>query len=195
MRHVRYLALPALLACGCAQAEGARLGFEYEFETDRKTGIRNHAVTAQPGWDFASDRVINRVELLIDHNEDAVHDESGLRAHENKLFVRLRHSRSFTEHASYYLRGGVGRSFSSQRNFSYAYVEPGLKFELSERWEWTFGVRHVDALDGTDGQRVRKYITGPSFALDTHNELELRYARGRGDKDFWSLGLGYVHRF
>ena len=192
----RSLGLVAFLTCGgYVQAEGARLGIEYEWEKDRRSGIRNHAVTLKPGWEFAKDSPINLIELLIDRNEDASAETDGVRARETKLFLRLRHNRDFMENASYYVRGGVGHSFNKQRDFSYGYIEPGLKYQMSERWEWTFAARFINAIDGTDGQRVRKYITGPSFALSKRDELELRYARGSGDKDVWSLSLGYLHRF
>jgi hypothetical protein len=190
-----HLSLLALFVCGSAQSEGWRLGIEYELEKDRRTGIRNHAVTAKPGWEFAKDSPVNLVELLIDRNEDATADDDGVRAKETKLFLRVRHNRNLTAHISYYIRGGVGRSFNNQRDFMYGYVEPGLKYELTERWEWTFAVRFINALDGMDGQRVRKYITGPSFALTPRDEVEFRYVRGSGDKDVWSWAVGYVRRF
>jgi hypothetical protein len=152
-------------------------------------------VTAKPGWEFSKDSAINLVELLIERSEDAERDSEGAREKETKLFLRLRHARNFTEKASYYIRGGIGRNFNNERDFTYANIEPGLKYELSDRWEWTLGVRFIDAIDGTDGQRVRKYITGPSYAFDKANEVELRYARGTGDKDFTSWSLGFTHRF
>ena len=192
---MKYFIAFASLVCASALAEGPRLGLEYELEKDRKTRIRNHAVTLQPGWEFAKDNPLNLVELLIDHNEDERASDDGSRARETKLFLRLRHKRSLTENFSYYLRGGVGRSFNNEHSFNFAYIEPGLKYELNARWEWTLGVRFGDALNGKDGERVRKYITGPSFALDKRNELEFRYVRAHGDDDAWSLALGYVHRF
>ena len=33
-----------------AHAQGPRLGLEFEVEKDRRSGIRNHAVTLEPGW-------------------------------------------------------------------------------------------------------------------------------------------------
>jgi hypothetical protein len=184
-----------MCACGYAQAEGPRLALEYELEKDRKNGIRSHAFSAKPGWEFARGSPISLVELLIERSQDAEHDESGFRQRETKLFLRVRHTGTFTHNLSYYVRGGIGRSFNNERDFAYANIEPGLKFELSDRWEWSLAVRFIDAIDGTDGQRVRKYITGPSFVIDKYKELELRYARGTGDKDLSSWSIGYVQRF
>ncbi len=193
--HMKYLGLVVLFAYGAARADGARIGLEYESEKDNKTGMMNDAVTVKPGWEFSKDSLINLVEFLIDHNQDANADSSGLRARETKLFVRLRHNRNFNDSLAYYIRGGVGRSINNQKNFNYAYLEPGLKYELNERWEWTLAFREINSIDGTGGQRVRKFITGPSFSFDKQNELEFRYIRGYGDKDLKSWQVGYTHKF
>jgi hypothetical protein len=192
---LKCVALVISCACGVAHADGARIGLEYESEKDKKTGMMNNAFTLKPGWEFRKDSLINLVEVLIDRNQDADADSDGIRAKETKLFIRLRHSRNFTENIAYYVRGGVGRSMNNQDNFSYAYVEAGLKYELNRRWEWTLALREINSIDGTDGQRVTKVITGPSFSLDKNNELELRYVRGYRDKDVESWQIGYTHKF
>jgi hypothetical protein len=192
---VKYLGLVVLLACGAAHADGARIGLEYESEKDNNTGVRNDSVTLKPGWEFSEDSLVNLVELLIERGRDAEADSSGVRARETKLFVRLRYNRNYNESIGYYIRGGVGRSFNDQQDFNYAYIEPGLKYRFNEKWEWLLGVREIDSIDGTDGQHVRKYITGPSYNLDKNNELELRYTKAHGDKDLESWQLGYTHRF
>lgn len=192
---MKYLGLVVLFAYGAAHANGARIGLEYESERDNKTEIMNDAFTLQPGWEFSRDSLINLVQLLIDRNQDASADSNGLRARETKLFIRLRHNRKFNESIGYYIRGGVGRSINNQKNFNYGYIEPGLKYEFSNRWEWTLAIREINSIDGTAGQRVRKYITGPSLALDENNEIELRYIKGYLDKDVKSWQVSYTHKF
>lgn len=192
---MRYVAFVILLTHGAAHADGPRIGLEYESEKDNKTEIVNHAVTAKPGWEFSKESFINLVELLIDRNEDANPDSTGFRARETKLFIRIRHNRKFTESIGYHIRGGVGRSINNQRNFNYAYIEPGLKYGFNDKWEWTFAFRAINSIDGTGGQKVVKFITGPSLSLDKNNELEVRYARGTGDKSLTSWAIGYVHKF
>lgn len=192
---MKYLGLVVLFAHGAAHADGARIGLEYESEKDNRTGMMNDAITVKPGWEFSKDSLINLAEFLIDRNQDANADSSGLRARETKLFVRLRHSRNFREDIGYYIRGGVGRSINNQRNFNYAYIEPGLNYKLNETWEWTLAFREINSIDGTDGQHVRKYVTGPSFSFDKSNEIELRYIKGYGDKNLTSWQVGYTHKF
>jgi hypothetical protein len=193
--RLRYLGFIALLACGASQADGARIGLEYESEKDRKTGRMNDAFTLKPGWEFPKDGLINLVELLIDRNRDRDADSDGIRAKETKLFLRIRHSGSITDRLAYYVRGGVGRSFNNEHDFSYAYIEPGLKYEISPRWEWTAALREGNSIDGTEGERFGKFITGPSFSFDKNNEVELRYVRAFRDKDARAWQIGYTHRF
>jgi len=192
---LKYAGLVLLFICGAAHADGARIGLEYESEKDNNTGMMNDSFTLKPGWEFSKDSLINLVELSIDRNQDAHADSNGLRARETKLFVRLRHGRNFNDSIAYYIRGGVGRSINNQRNFSYGYIEPGLKYEFNARWEWTMAFREINSIDGTNGQHVRKFITGPSFSVDKSNEFEFRYVKGSGDKDLKSWQVGYTHRF
>jgi hypothetical protein len=184
-----------LFACGSLHAAGARIGLEYEHEKDNPSGVRNQAFTIKPGWEFSKDSFINLIELSVERNRDIDADSNGVRVRESKYFLRIRHNRSINDWLAYYVRGGVGRSITDQRKFRYAYIEPGLKYSFSEAWEWTAAIREIDSIDGTSGQRVRKFITGPSYSVDKNNEIELRYIRGHGDKDLTSWSLGYTHRF
>jgi hypothetical protein len=184
-----------LCSSGLVSAASPRIGIEVERERDRRSGTINHALTLQPGLQLAKGSVIDRVELLIERNKDVEVPQGRDRESETKLFLRLRHSGKVTEALAYYLRGGVGRSFNSERNFSYGYLEPGLKYEFRERWEWTLGWRVIDALDAREGQRVYKLITGPSYSFDEQNEVEVRHIRGTGDKDVRAWSITYVRKF
>ena len=179
----------------CANADGPRIGVEFESEKDNKSGMVNHAVTLMPGWDFSKESVINRVELLIERNQDTKANSDGTTAKENKLFLRLRHNGSLGGDWSYYLRGGVGRAFNSEGDMNYAYVEPGLKYVLAPQWTWTAAYREINSIDGTKGQRVHKFIAGPSFDLDKKNGFDFRYVKGDGDKDVTAWVVEYVHKY
>jgi hypothetical protein len=192
---LKFVGFITLLACGAAQAEGLRIGLEYEFEKDKKTGMRSDAFALEPGWEFPKGSLINLVELLIDRSRDRNADSDGFREKETKLFVRIRHSRSLTDNLAYYVRGGIGRSLSNEDDFTYAYMEAGLQYEIGPRWEWTAGLREINAIDGTAGERVGKFITGPSFSFDKNNEVELRYVRAFRDKDTRAWQIGYTHSF
>lgn len=190
---IKLLAL--LLICTSAHAEGPRIGLEFESEKDNKSGMTNHAQTLIPGWDFSSDSLINRVELLIEHNKDTSADSSGVTAKENKLFLRIRHDGDLTKNIGYYIRGGVGRAFNNEHSFNYAYIEPGLNYEFAPQWEWSVAYREINSIDSIGKKHVSKLITGPNYDLDNQNEFEVRYERGRGDKDLTVWSVEYVHKF
>ena len=192
---MRYRLLAFLLVSNLAYAEGARIGVEFESERDNRTGMVNNALTLAPGWQFAANNFISRVELLVEHNEDNKADSAGVRAHENKLFVRLRHSGDFTENIGYYIRGGLGRKFNSEGGGNYGYVEPGVKYKFGREWEGVVAIREVNAIDGARGQHVRKFIIGPNFNFDRYNELEFRYVKGSQDKDLRAWVIEYVHKY
>lgn len=192
---MKYWIFLAAACCGIVHAEGARVGLEFESEKDNKTGIINHAVTFAPGWEFSEENLINRLELLLEGNRDNRADSDGIRARENKIFVRFGHDGELSENFAYYLRGGLGRSYNNQRSFNFAYVEPGVEYKLSHQWTWTVAFRQIDSIDSADGQHVGKIITGPSFDLNKNNELEFRYVKGNGDKDIKSVVVEYVHKY
>lgn len=183
------------LICGVARAEGPLLGFEFESEKNNDSGTTNRSVQLVPGWVFSNKSLISRVELLITRDQDTSSDANGMLAKENRLFVRIRHDGDFSDNLAYYLRGGVGRSFNTQRNFNYAYVEPGIEYKFVRRWAWTVAFRETNSIDSASGQHVAQFRTGPSFDLDENNEFEIRYAKGSGDANLTSWAFEYTHRF
>jgi hypothetical protein len=192
---MKYRVIALLLISGVAHASGPLVGVELESEKDNKSGITNHALTIAPGWEFPEENLINRVELLIERNQDNRADSDGIRANENKLFVRIRHDGDITDNFGYYIRGGVGRSFNNQQNFNFAYIEPGIEYKFTQQWAWAAAFREINSIDGLGGQHVGKFITGPSFDLNKNNEFEVRYAKGNGDKDLTSWEFEYVHSY
>jgi len=192
---MKYLAIALCLVCANAPAAGPLIGFEYESERNESSGITNHAVDIVPGWEFSDERFINRIELLIDKNQDNKADADGLLAKENKLFIRIRHDGDLTDALGYYIRGGIGRSFNNQRNFNFAYVEPGVEYKFTNDWAWTLAIREGNAIDGAPGHRLTQLRTGPSLDLGKNAEFELIYAKGRGDSNLTSWIFEYVYKF
>jgi hypothetical protein len=191
----RHLAFLLLIPCASALAEGGRVGFELEFAKYDQTGVRNRAATVAPGWDFAAGSLISSVELLVEKNRDMAVDGDGVRASEDKLFLRLRHDGEIADRLDYYVRGGVGHSSNSVQDFRYAYVEPGVEYEFADRWSWAVAYRGVNSIDGVQGQRSRELYLGPSVDMGKHNEFEFRYGRATGDHNVKLWVLEYVHKF
>ena len=192
---MKYPLIALWLICGVARAEGPLLGFEFESEKNHNSGITNRAVDIVPGWEFSEENLISRVELLIDRNQAASADSDGVRAKENKLFVRIRHDGEFTDTLGYYIRGGVGRSFNNQRNFNFAYIEPAIEYKFAQRWAWKLAIRDIHGIDNVGGHHVRQIRTGPSLDWDKNNELEFLRVQGNGDEKLTSWVFEYVHKF
>ncbi|MEY4591990.1 MAG: hypothetical protein RIR18_885 [Pseudomonadota bacterium] len=192
---MKYVLIFIALICGNAFAEGPRIGVEFESEKDNKSGLTNQALTVIPGWEFSEESLINRVELLLERNQDTSADSRGVTAKENKLFLRFRHDGDISESFGYYIRGGFGRAYNDTRSFNYAYVEPGVEYKITHQWAWTVAYREINSIDGLTGEHVGKFITGPSFDLDAHNEFELRYVKGEGDRSVKALVFEYVHKY
>jgi hypothetical protein len=192
---MKHLAIALWLLCGVAHAAGPLVGLEFESEKNNKSGISNHAVDIVPGWELAEGSLINRIELLVDRNQDNRADADGLLAKENKIFLRIRHDGDFSDTFGYYIRGGVGRSFNNEHSFNFAYIEPGIEYKLPQDWAWTLAIRESNSIDSMAGKHVTQLRTGPSYEFDKKNELEMVYAKAHGDANLTSWVLEYVHRF
>ena len=131
----------------------------------------------------------------MEGNRDISTDSNGIKAKENKLFLRLRHDGDLSENFAYYVRGGVGRAYNATHSYNYAYIEPGGEYKLTQQWAWTVAYREINAIDGTPGQHIGKFMTGPSFDMNKNNEFEARYVRGNGDKEVTAWILEYVHKY
>ena len=190
--NIRYLPFVLLTASAAVHADGARIGLEFESEKNNETGITNHALTLAPGWQFPEENLISRVELLIERNRDV---SAASDAKETTLFLRIRHDGELTDSLGYYVRGGVGHSWNDERNFNFGYVEPGVEYKIGGGWELALAYRETNSIDGTPGERVHRFLVGPNFDLDKHNEFEFRYVKGNGDEDVRSWVVEYVYKF
>jgi len=188
-------AIALCLVCGIARAAGPLVGLEFESEKNNNNGITNHALDIVPGWEFSEKSIINRIELLIERNQDGRADADGVLAKENKLFVRLRHDGELTDKLDYYVRGGIGRSFNNQRSFNYGYVEPGIEYKLTQHFDWTMAIREINSIDNASGQHITQLRTGPSVEFGKGNELEFLYTKSSGDANLRSWVVEYIHKF
>ena len=189
------IAIALWLVCGLSRAAGPLLGLEFESEKNNNNGMINHAVDVVPGWEFPEQNIINRIELLLERNQDTRPGADGVVGKEKKLFLRIRHEGDFSDTLGYYIRGGVGRTFNNERDVNFAYIEPGIEYKFTSLWSGTLAVRDTNSIDGTAGQHVRQFRAGPSFSFDKNNELEFLYVKGSGDANMTSWVLEYVHKF
>ena len=169
--------LLAMVSCIAAAETGQpRVAFEYEHET-AKSGGNNIAYSVYPGVQW-KDGWLNRAELMLEGNQDNMYDNGKTGGNtQTKMGVRLRTDFKLGAGFSAYVRGLVGHAMSNEGNYSYAYVEPAVKYSFNETWSWTVSDRIIRSIDGTDGKDVNKIRFGPNWDINKNNVLELRYVK------------------
>jgi hypothetical protein len=188
------LTLAALGAASAQAQQSWQVAAEYENLKYQDSGIHNNAWSVIPGLRWSDDHFISRAELLLEANQDTQANNTGFRFHEQKVFMRLRHSGEITEDLGWYVRGGVGYSWNNERNYSYGYIEPALEYSFSPAFDGVMGYRHTNALDHAPGQRLGELRFGPDWNINKHHTLEVRYVIGRGDTPGRTWVLEYVYR-
>jgi len=150
-----------------------RLGIEYEHEKSADGRERADALTLIPGIKWRSGW-LTMTELLIETEQEReagrVTDRAG------KLGVRLRKDFALNERTRLVLRGLLGRALDGNESYTYAYLEPSLKYAFNDL-EMMMGFRAVRAVDGTPGHDFNKFRIGPSFDLGKASEIEFRFVR------------------
>ena len=150
-----------------------RLGIEYEHEKSADGRERADALTLIPGIKWCSGW-LTMTELLIETEQEReagrVTDRAG------KLGIRLRKDFALNERTRLVLRGLLGRALDGNESYTYAYLEPSLKYAFDDL-EMMMGFRAVRAVDGTPGHDFNKFRIGPSFDLGKASEIEFRFVR------------------
>ncbi|MBK6655619.1 hypothetical protein [Zoogloea sp.] len=172
-----------------------RLGIEYEHEKAADGRERADALTLIPGIKWRSGW-LTMTELLIETEQEReagrVTDRAG------KLGIRLRKDFAVNERTRLVLRGLLGRALNGNESYTYAYLEPSLKYAFDDL-EMMVGFRAVRAVDGTQGHDFNKFRIGPSFDLGQASEIEFRFVRnweaatGRHASDAYIVE--FVHKF
>jgi hypothetical protein len=168
------LAACPVLADSPAGLDGQfQLGVEYEYEKAADGRQRTDALTLVPGVKWRSGW-LTMTELLIETEQER---EAGrVTERTSKLGLRLRKDFALTEHARLVVRGLLGQAFGGGEGYSYAYLEPSLRYEFNAV-EMMIGFRAVRSIDGSPGHDFNKFRIGPSFDLGSAAEIEFRFVR------------------
>lgn len=172
-----------------------QLGIEYEYEKAADGRQRTDALTLVPGVKWRSGW-LTMTELLIETEQER---EAGrVSGRTSKLGVRLRKDFALDERTRLVLRGLLGQAFGGGEGYTYAYLEPSLRYAFDDV-EVMMGFRAVRSIDGSPGHDFNKFRIGPSFDLGRASEIEFRFVRN------WEAGTGrhasdayimeFVHKF
>ena len=180
-----HLLLLALLPCLLSQPVWAdaelwggkpSLGLEYEHQKMAFGAGHANSLTLVPGLSF-KDNFIHKVDVLIEaERENEIEDGVNEKTHVKKLALRLKKNFELDDSWALFVRGLVGREWNTLENFNYSYVDAGIHFEHGA-FGFMAGLRFQRTLDGTAGHDRNKFRFGPSYEIDAHHEIELRFVR------------------
>jgi hypothetical protein len=152
------------------------LGLEYEHQKMAFGAGRSNALTLVPGLNF-KDGFIHKVDVLIEaERENEIEDGVNEKTHVKKLALRLKKNFELNDNWALFVRGLVGREWNTLENFNYSYVDTGIHYEVGA-FGLMAGLRFQRTLDGTAGHDRNKFRFGPSYEIDEHHEIELRFIR------------------
>jgi hypothetical protein len=152
------------------------LGLEYEHQKMAFGAGRSNALTLVPGLNF-KDGFIHKVDVLIEaERENEIEDGVNEKTHVKKLALRLKKNFELNDSWALFVRGLVGREWNTLENFNYSYVDTGIYYEFCA-FGLMVGLRFHRTLDGTAGHDRNKFRFGPSYEIDEHHEIELRFIR------------------
>ena len=155
------------------QEAGGKVGgrevefFKVDDESEPSKGVENANKLVQR----------DKVDVLIEaERENEIEDGVNVKTHVKKLALRLKKNFELDDSWALFVRGLVGREWSTLENFNYSYVDTGIHYE-NGAFGLMAGLRFQRTLDGTAGHDRNKFRFGPSYEIDAHHEIELRFVR------------------
>ncbi len=157
-----------------------------------------NSLTLVPGLSF-KDSFIHKVDVLIEaERENEIEDGVNEKTHVQKLALRLKKNFELDDSWAIFVRGLVGREWNTLENFNYSYVDTGIHYEYGA-FGFMAGLRFQRTLDGTVGHDRNKFRFGPSYEIDAHHEIELRFVRAWNvqtrKRDSDALIAEYTYKF
>jgi len=174
------------------------LGLEFEHQKMPFGAGHSNALTLVPGLSF-KDSYIHKVDVLIEaERENEIEDGLSEKTHVKKLALRLKKNFELDDNWALFVRGLVGREWNTLENFNYSYVDTGIHYE-NGAFGFMAGLRFQRTLDGTAGHDRNKFRFGPSYEIDAHHEIELRFIRAWNvqtrKRDSDALIAEYTYKF
>jgi len=166
------------LAWADAELWGGKPSLGLEFEHQKMAFGAGHAnsLTLVPGLSFKNG-FIHKVDVLIEaERENEIEDGVNEKKRVKKLALRLKKNFEIDNTWALFVRGLVGRELSNSENFNYTYVDTGIHFERGA-FGFMAGLRFQRTLDGTAGHDRNKFRFGPSYEMDAHPDIVLRFIR------------------
>jgi opacity protein-like surface antigen len=96
---------------------------------------------------------------------------------------------------SLYTRGGLGYKVTSNQDYTYYSVEPGIKYALTDTLAVKAGYRFRDAFSDAYVEKTNTVRFGAEYAVAKDQALTLGIDRSYGASDFIGYNAGYMIKF
>jgi opacity protein-like surface antigen len=178
-----------------AMAEDGK-NFAHIQYTFRDTIADNKADTNRQGVNFTIGRKVLD-NLTIDLGEqfrtERLNNDAGVNT--TRLEAGATYSYNLLPAVSLYTRGGLGQKFTSNQDYTYYSVEPGIKYALTDTLAVKAGYRFRDAFSDAYNEKTNTVRVGAEYALAKDQALTLGIDRSYGASDFIGYNAGYMIKF
>jgi opacity protein-like surface antigen len=164
--------------------------------TFRDTIADNKADTNRQGVNFTlGRRVLDN--LTIDLGEqfrtERLNNDNGVST--TRLETGATYSYNLLPAVSLYTRGGLGYKVTSNQDYTYYSVEPGVRYSVTDAVSVKAGYRFRDAFNDTYNEKTNTVRFGAEYALAKDQALTLGIDRSYGASDFIGYNAGYMIKF
>ena len=164
--------------------------------TFRDTIADNKADTNRQGVNFTIGRKVLdnlTIDLGQQFRTERLNGDAGVNT--TRLESGATYSYNLLPAVSLYTRGGLGQKFTSNQDYTYYSIEPGIKYALTDALAVKAGYRFRDAFNDTYNEKTNTVRFGAEYAVAKDQALTLGIDRSYGASDFIGYNAGYMFKF
>jgi len=164
--------------------------------TFRDTIADDKADTNRQGVNFTVGRKVLD-NLTIDLGEqfrtERLNNDNGVST--TRLESGATYQYGLTKDIALYTRGGLGYKVTSNQDYTYYSVEPGIKYILTDAISVKAGYRFRDAFSDVYNEKTNTVRFGAEYAIAKDQSLTLGVDRSYGASEFVGYNAGYMVKF
>jgi opacity protein-like surface antigen len=187
--------IAGLLFGTVAMAEDSK-NFAHIQYTFRDTVSDNKADTNRQGVNFTVGRKVLD-NLTIDLGEqfrtERLNNDAGVST--TRLETGATYTYGLVKGIELYTRGGLGYKVTSNQDYTYYSVEPGVKYALTDVVSVKAGYRFRDAFSDAYNEKTNTVRFGAEYTVAKDQAITLGVDRSYGASDFIGYNAGYAIKF
>jgi opacity protein-like surface antigen len=164
--------------------------------TFRDTIADNKADTNRQGVNFTIGRKVLdnlTIDLGQQFRTESLNSDTGVNT--TRLEAGATYQLGLTKDIALYTRGGLGQKFTSNQDYTYYSVEPGIKYAVTDAVSVKAGYRFRDAFNDAYNEKTNTVRFGAEYAVAKDQALTLGIDRSYGASDFVGYNAGYAIKF